>query len=234
MPESLHGLPIGYDVSGDTPERPPVRSILGEFAALEPVDAQAHAPALFSISHGTDRAEMLWTYMFQGPFPNGEAMLGWLLRCEQSEDPLYFTVMDRASDRPVGMVSFMNMVPDMRRLELGNIWYAPSHQRTRINTEAIYIMLSVAFDVLGYRRVEWKCDALNEPSRRAAERLGFTFEGVFRQHMIIKGRNRDTAWFSMLDGEWPQVKANMEHWLYATPAGQQPPVSLTELNRRAP
>lgn len=201
MPVTPEGLPVGRDVEGEQAGRPPLQAILGEFVALEPVDAAAHGPGLYGISHGDARSEALWTYMSAGPFPNGPAMMGWLHRCEQSDDPLYFTVVERASGRSAGMVSYLNIVPEMRRLELGNIWYAPAYQRTKVNTEAIYIMLSVSFDVLGYRRVEWKCDALNERSRRAAERLGFTFEGVFRQHMIVKGRNRDTAWYSLLDDE---------------------------------
>ena len=125
------------------------------------------------------------------------------------------------------MVSFLNIVSDMRRLELGHIWYSPDYQRSNVNTEAIYLMLCEAFDRLKYRRVEWKCDSLNERSRSAALRLGFKFEGIFRQHMIIKGRNRDTAWFSMLDSEWTAVKKNMEVWLYHN-SDQR--LSLTTLN----
>ncbi|MGH6959873.1 MAG: GNAT family N-acetyltransferase, partial [Dongiaceae bacterium] len=120
----------------------------------------------------------------------------------------------------------LNIVPVNRCVELGHIWYGPAAQRTRINTEAILLMLCESFDALGYRRVEWKCNALNEPSRRAALRLGFAFEGVFRQHMIIKGRNRDTAWYALVDGDWPTVKHNMERWLYGDEAG----LSLRQLN----
>jgi RimJ/RimL family protein N-acetyltransferase len=127
----------------------------------------------------------------------------------------------------VGVVSFMNIDPPMRRLELGNIWYVPAAQRTRANTEAAFLMLREAFDALGYRRVEWKCDALNRRSREAALRLGFAFEGVFHQHMIVKGRNRDTAWYAMLDRDWPRVRANMNRWL-----AEDPPPSLRELSRR--
>jgi RimJ/RimL family protein N-acetyltransferase len=125
------------------------------------------------------------------------------------------------------MVSFLNIVPDAYRLELGHIWYSPEAQRTKVNTETVYLMLCETFDRLKYRRVEWKCDALNERSRAAAERLGFKSEGIFRQHMIVKGRNRDTAWFSMLDREWPSIKKNMELWLYDN---QEQKLSLRELN----
>ena len=145
----------------------------------------------------------------------------------KSEDPLFFTVHHLESKQHVGMVSFLNIVLDMRRLELGHIWYSPDSQRSNVNTEAIYLMLCEAFDRLKYRRVEWKCDSLNEKSRAAALRLGFKFEGIFRQHMIIKGRNRDTAWYSMLDSEWAAVKKHMETWLYQNPDRR---LSLTALN----
>lgn len=225
-------LPVGPPVDGDPPGQPPVRIITGRYVTLEPVDADAHAPGLYAISHGSPSIEALWTYLSAGPFPDGPAMKAWLRRCELSDDPLFYTVVDNQRDRPAGMVSLLNIARDMHRLEVGNIWYGAAYQRTRTNTEAAYLLLSVAFDVLGYRRVEWKCDTLNARSRAAAERLGFTFEGVFRQHMVFKGRNRDTAWYALLDGEWPAVKANMEHWLYSTDAGEQPPVSLAALNRR--
>jgi RimJ/RimL family protein N-acetyltransferase len=127
---------------------------------------------------------------------------------------------------PVGMAAFMNIVPEHRRLEIGHIWYAPSAQRTEANTEAAYLMMREAFDELGYRRVEWKCDALNERSRAAALRLGFAFEGVFRKHMIVRGRSRDSAWFSLLDAQWPAARAALERWLDADPERRPPLASL--------
>ncbi len=126
------------------------------------------------------------------------------------------------------MVSFLNIAPAMLHLELGNIWYSPAAQRTKINTESVYLMLCHSFEELGYRRVEWKCDALNERSRRAALRLGFEFEGIFRQHMVVKGRNRDTSWYAMLDRDWPAIKGNLETWLYQNDSGG---ISLTALHR---
>ena len=153
---------------------------------------------------------------------------GGLKAAAESKDPLFFTVHHRESKLRVGMVSFLNIISDMRRLELGHIWYSFDAQRSNVNTEAVYLMLCEVFDRLKYRRVEWKCDSLNERSRSAALRLGFQFEGVFRQHMIVKGRNRDTAWYSMLDNEWAGVKQNMEMWLYQNPQQQ---LSLTILNR---
>jgi RimJ/RimL family protein N-acetyltransferase len=129
-------------------------------------------------------------------------MLEWLRSCAASDDPLSLAVRDDESGRYLGMVSYLAIRPAMRVLELGHIWYVPRAQGTGINTEAVHLMLTEAFDVLGYRRVEWKCDSLNDRSRRAALRLGFHFEGIFRQHMIVKGKNRDTAWFAMLDSDW--------------------------------
>ncbi len=139
------------------------------------------------------------------PFADRAAMREWLDGCAASSDPLFMTIESRDAG-PVGMAAFMNIVPEHRRLEIGHIWYAPSAQRTEANTEAAYLMMREAFDELGYRRVEWKCDALNARSRAAALRLGFTFEGVFRAHMIVRGRNRDSAWFSLLDTEWPAAQ----------------------------
>ena len=218
--------PVGEPV-GTTPAKRPARSPLeGRFVTLVPVDPEAHAHGLFACSHdGSDEAARMWTYLAYGPWPDETAMRTWLELLPLSEDPLFLTVIDRATGDPVGIVTFMSVDPAMRHLELGNIWYSPRAQRTRANTESVYLMLREAFDVLGNRRVEWKCDALNVRSRAAAERLGFTFEGIFRQHMIIKGRNRDTAWYSMLDHEWPAVRANVERWL-----DEDPPPSLRELN----
>ncbi len=218
--------PVGEPV-GTTPAKRPARSPLeGRFVTLVPVDPEAHAHGLFASSHdGSDEAAGMWTYLPYGPWPNETAMRTWLELLPVSEDPLFLAVIDRATGDPVGIVTFMSVDPTMRHLELGNIWYSPCAQRTRANTESVYLMLREGFDMLGNRRVEWKCDALNARSRAAAERLGFTFEGIFRQHMIIKGRNRDTAWYSMLDHEWPAVRANVERWL-----DEDPPPSLRELN----
>jgi RimJ/RimL family protein N-acetyltransferase len=220
-------LPIGDPVS-TTPARRPARgSIQGRFVSLVPLDPDAHAAGLFAASHdGSDEAARMWTYMAYGPWADAASMRAWAEPLPGSDDPLFLTVIDRQSGDPVGVVTFMSIDQAMRHLELGNIWYSPRAQRTRANTESVYLMLRTAFDELDHRRVEWKCDALNARSRAAADRLGFTFEGVFRQHMIIKGRNRDTAWYAMLDSEWPAVKANMERWLDAP----DPPPSLRELN----
>ncbi len=218
--------PIGEPV-GTTPARRPARAPLeGRFVSLVPLDPVAHAHGLYAASHdGSDEAARMWTYLGYGPWPDEPAMRGWLDPLPASEDPLFLTVIERSTGDPVGIVTFMSVDPAMRRLELGNIWFAPRAQRTRANTESVYLMLREAFEELGHRRVEWKCDALNARSRAAAERLGFAFEGVFGQHMIIKGRNRDTAWYAMLDHQWPGVRANLERWL-----AEDPPPSLRGLN----
>jgi len=218
--------PLGDPVDPAPAVAPAANPMLGTWVSLVPVDPAGHASDLFAASHGSPERDGVWTYMAYGPFPDEAAMATWLTDCVASNDPRFFTVLDRRSGIPVGVVSYLNADTAMCHVELGHIWYGPSAQRTRVNTETIHLLLARAFDELGNRRVEWKCDALNERSRVAALRLGFSFEGVFRQHMIVKGRNRDTAWFSMLDREWPVRKANLERWLEAEPGS----VSLRELN----
>jgi RimJ/RimL family protein N-acetyltransferase len=217
------GQPVGEPVDATAAGVPARTRREGRFVALVPVDPDAHAASLFE---ATRDAPEVWTYLGYGPFDDETAMGAWLASLVPSGDPLFLTVVDRSSGSPVGVVAFMNVDRAMRHLELGHIWYAPTAQRTRANTEVAFLMLREAFDELGHRRVEWKCDALNARSRAAAKRLGFTFEGVFRQHMIVKGRNRDTAWFSMLDREWPRVRDNIQRWLEAEPGA----LSLRELN----
>ena len=227
MPQS--SLPVGNIVQSPAPIGLPQRTDYnGRFITLSPVSPQTDVAELYACSHGSIIKEQIWTYMSYGPFDSKHNMQEWLEEGAKSEDPLFFTVHHLESKQRVGMVSFLNIVSDMRRLELGHLWYSPDSQRSNVNTEAIYLMLCEAFDRLKYRRIEWKCDALNEKSRAAALRLGFKFEGIFRQHMIIKGRNRDTAWYSMLDSEWTAVKKNMEMWLYHNPDRK---LSLTMLNK---
>lgn len=225
---AAESLPVGNIVQPITNVDLPQRTdYIGKFIRLSPINPQADIAELYECSHGSDIKEQIWTYMSYGPFDNKHSMQGWLEEGAESSDPLFFTVHHHESKQQVGMVSFLNIVPDMRRLELGHIWYSPNSQRSNANTEAMYLMLCEAFDRLKYRRVEWKCDSLNERSRSAALRLGFKFEGTFRQHIIVKGRNRDTAWFSMLDSEWTAIKENMETWLYQNPDRK---LSLTALN----
>jgi len=221
-------LPVGSIVrpitSVDLPQKTDYR---GKFIRLSPINPWADSAELYECSHGSDIKEQIWTYMGYGPFDSIYSMQKWLAEGTRSNDPLFFTFHHLESKQCVGMVSFLNIASDMRRCELGHIWYSPQFQRSNVNTEAMYLMLCESFDRLKYRRVEWKCDSLNERSRAAALRLGFKFEGLFRQHMIIKGRNRDTAWYAMLDSEWIAIKKNMEMWLYQNPNQQ---LSLTALN----
>ena len=220
-------LPVGPEVKpvGNmaAPERKP---LVGQIVSLLPLEPGRDIDGLYDISHGGKGDSQLWTYLPYGPFVNKPEMKSWLEQQASSTDPLFFTVVKNDDHRPLGLVSFLAIVPLMRRLELGHIWYGPEVQRTKVNTETIYLMLAEAFDRLNYRRVEWKCDALNARSRAAALRLGFKYEGLFRQHLIYKGRNRDTAWYALLDYEWPPVKANMARWLYSG----EPNLSLHRLN----
>lgn len=226
-------FPVGEPVQPSRPSSTLTRTVLsGKFVSLAPLDSARDARDLYDAAHGNDESEQLWTYMPYGPFVGVEAMRRWLEERAVSEDPLFFAVVEQGSQTRIGMVSFLNNVPVMRRIELGHIWYSPAYQGTAITTEAAYLMMHHAFDDLGYRRVEWKCDAFNARSRQAALRLGFRFEGIFKKHMIIKGKNRDTAWFAITDDEWPAVKKNIKLWLYeeGLAAFARRGVSLTELN----
>jgi len=194
----------------------------GRFVTLTPSDPEADAAELFTAGHDSLDAQQLWEFMPWGPFADAAAMRAWMRAWQSAPDGLAFTVRT-VPGLKVGMISLMQIRPAHGVAELGGIWYAPGAQRTKINTEGVYLLLRHLFDELGYRRAEWKCDNRNERSKAAALRLGFQFEGLFRQHLVIKGRNRDTAWFAMLDRDWPQRKASLEHWLYtddSTPLSQ--------------
>jgi RimJ/RimL family protein N-acetyltransferase len=193
------------------PAAAPERAVIaGARVRLEPVDPDRHAADLHAASLGDPR---LWDHLPYGPFADVAALREHLARQAASEDPLFFAVVDAATGRAVGIVSYLRIEPAHGVIEIGHIWFGGPLQRTPAATETIYLLARQAFDALGNRRLEWKCDAANARSRRAAERFGFTFEGVFRQHQIVKGRNRDTAWYAMLDGEWPALRAAFEAWL---------------------
>jgi RimJ/RimL family protein N-acetyltransferase len=224
-------MPIGPAVDG-TPARRPARTTLpGRVVTLAPLDPQAHGAALYEGTCG-EAGDRLWQYLFEGPFTDRAAFDVHLRRIAASEDPLFLAILDNASGRAVGYASYMRIEPVHRVIEVGSILYTPSLQQTTLATEAMYLMARHVFEDLGYRRYEWKCNKLNAPSRRAALRFGFRFEGVFRQHMIVKGRNRDTAWFSMLDSEWPVRKANFERWLDPSNFGEdgRQKAALSRLN----
>ena len=176
---------------------------------VEPADAEP----LFAISHPPHGDPEIWTYLPDGPYESADAYRCALTRAAASDDPLFFTLAPLPDERPSGIASYLRIEPAHGAIEIGHIWFGPALRRTTAATEAIYLLASHALDDLGYRRLEWKCNALNAASRRAAGRFGFTFEGVFRNHMVIKGRNRDTAWYAITDEEWPRVRDAFEAWL---------------------
>jgi RimJ/RimL family protein N-acetyltransferase len=192
--------------------RPERVNLEGRYVQLEPLDPSKHTEALWQGLGGAANGD-IWLYMPDGPFPERAAFEIHMKTKAASEDPLFFAIVDRKTGLAVGRATLMRIDPPNRVIEVGGIVYSRALQRSRGATEAMYLFARYVFDELVYRRYEWKCNALNEPSRRAALRLGFSFEGIFRQHMIMKGRNRDTAWFSMLDLEWPARKREFERWL---------------------
>jgi len=203
--------PLGPRIDAQAAPRPERVTLRGRAVTLAPL-ASEHAEPLFSNSYGPGR-ESLWTYLFNGPFNDLAEFAVDVEAKSKAADPLYFAVIDNRDGRAVGYQSLMRIDPANRVIEVGGIMYTPLMQGSVGSTEAQYLFAKYVFDDLGYRRYEWKCTDRNAPSKRAARRLGFSFEGVFRQHMIVKGRSRDTAWFSMLDNEWPARRAAFEQWL---------------------
>ncbi len=192
---------------------PEWRAHPGTTVDLEPLDPDRHCDDLFDLSHGDLGSPDIWDYLPYGPFPDEASFAGWLRSCAAAADPMFFVVRDRESERAAGMASYLNIVPLQGSIEIGHIWFSPAIQGTTATTESLYMMMRHAMRDLGYRRLEWKCNALNEPSRRAARRLGFRYEGTFYNHVIVKGYNRDTAWYSIIDSEWPDVESSFEQWL---------------------
>ncbi|MFG1418226.1 GNAT family protein [Xanthobacter sp. V0B-10] len=206
------GPPLGAPVEGPPARAPAPVTLEGRLVRVVPFDVARHGPDLYALSHGPEK-EALWAYLSAAPFPDLHAFTRHYAAASSKADPLLLTVEDTASGRALGHATYMRVETGHRVVEVGNILFTPPLQHQPGGTEAMYLMARHAFEALGFRRYEWKCNTLNRPSRRAAERLGFTFEGVFRQHMIVKGRNRDTAWFALLDHEWPRAKAAFEAWL---------------------
>jgi RimJ/RimL family protein N-acetyltransferase len=231
-PHPVTGQPVGVPVDATPSRRPGPVTLDGRYGRVERL-AQHHAAALWTAVKGHDG---VWTYMSSyGPFAGLSAFSEWLAGRVELDDPYSYAIIDR-SGQAVGIATLMEIHPAMRVIEVGHIVYSPALQRTPLGTEAQYLLARYAFETLGYRRYEWKCNALNAPSRRAALRYGFVFEGILRQHMIGKGRSRDTAYYAMLDGEWPARKAAFERWLAPEnfdAAGKQR-VGLSELNRSPP
>jgi RimJ/RimL family protein N-acetyltransferase len=206
------GQPLGPALPGwQPPARPAQRRLKGRFCSVEPLNVAKHARALFA-ANSQDHEHRMWTYLAYGPFADFDEYEGWLAGRASSTDPLFQAFVDQASGKAAGLGSFMRIDPPAGTVEVGHIALSPVLQRSPAATEAMYLMMRHAFE-LGYRRYEWKCDALNARSRRAAERLGFVFEGVFRQATVYKGRSRDTAWYSVVDSEWPTLHEAFERWL---------------------
>ena len=207
------GQPIGFPLPDWTRRpRPPRTAMEGRFCIVEPVDPARHAADLHA-ANSLDREGRNWTYLPYGPFDRLDDYRLWLDRASAGDDPLFHAVIERQSGRAVGVASYMRIEPAHRVIEIGGIVFSPELQRKPGATEAMYLMARHVFEDLGYRRYEWKCDALNAPSRAAAQRLGFQYEGMFRQATVYKARNRDTCWFSILDSEWPALKTKFERWL---------------------
>ncbi len=184
----------------------------GTFCRVEPLDIDAHASDLFK-AFRKDTNNGNWTYLAYGPFETEADLREWMARTCMGDDPLFHAIVDNETDQAVGVASYLRIEPAVGVIETGHIHYSPLLQRRPAATEAMFLMMRRVFHELGYRRYEWKCDALNAPSRRAAERLGFRFEGIFRQATVYKGRNRDSAWYSVLDREWPLLEPAFCRWL---------------------
>jgi len=218
--DPISGLPIGTRVDARPAFAPDGVTLAGHCGSIERLACALHRADLWEVMRGQDR---IFTYMPFGPFTEEATFFDWLATREESLDPLYYAVIT-PSGRAIGLAALMAIRTDMRVIEIGNILLSPQAQRSTLATEAQFLLARYVFETLGYRRYEWKCDMLNAASRYAALRLGFSFEGIFRDHMIIKGRNRDTAWFAMLATEWPSRKAALERWLHPAnfhPDGKQ-------------
>jgi RimJ/RimL family protein N-acetyltransferase len=205
--------PIGKAVAfgGATP---PVHTVLnGERVVLRPIDPAGDAEVLYGAAHLPTGDPSIWTYLYDGPYSDIESFRASLQEQAARHDYVFFAVADARDNRPLGIVSYLSIVPEHGVIEIGNIWFGPELQRTPGATETIFLLARHAFDELGYRRLEWKCNALNEPSRSAALRFGFEFEGVFLNHRVVKGHNRDTAWFAIPEERWPAVRGAFEQWL---------------------
>ena len=203
--------PIGFSIGDWTPPvRPPAEPMIGRYCRLERLDADRDGQSLFD-AYALDSEDRNWTYLPQGPFENYAEFHIWLSGMAKLDDPFFFTIINAESQTSVGIASYLRITPPAGSIEVGHIHYSPLLQRKPAATEAMYLMMKQAF-ALGYRRYEWKCDALNAPSRMAAQRLGLSYEGIFRQATVYKQRNRDTAWYATIDREWPDLKQAFEQW----------------------
>jgi RimJ/RimL family protein N-acetyltransferase len=206
------GQPIGFPMlDWKPPAAPTIKTMSGRYCRLERLDPSRHADDLYQ-ANSVDTEGRMWTYLGYGPFDSIDAYRSWLDEMAVKNDPLFYTIIDSATGRAVGLASYLRIDSANGVIEVGHLAYSPALQRCTASTEAMFLMMQHAFE-LGYRRYEWKCNSANEPSKAAALRLGFTFEGIHRQVSIVKGHNRDTAWFSILDSEWPALREAFERWL---------------------
>jgi RimJ/RimL family protein N-acetyltransferase len=224
------GQPVGSQVADWKPPPVPAREAMeGRYCRLEPVDVSKHAESVYAANE-QDEQGMSWTYLPYGPFSSFSVYRQWMENTCLGDDPLFFAIRDLQTDEVAGLASYLRINPLSGSIEVGHLQFSPKLKRTIAATEAMFLMMKKAFE-LGYRRYEWKCHALNAPSRAAAQRLGLSFEGVFRQHTVVKGRNRDSAWYAAIDAEWPALLAALETWLSPgnfDPSGRQR-VRLSEL-----
>lgn len=231
------GQPVGFTVAAWKPPAVPSRDVMeGRFCRLEPLEPGRHAESLHA-ANTLDREGRMWTYLSYGPFGSLKSYREWLDSFCCGQDPMFFAIIDRRTDKPVkpvGIASYSRVDPPSGSIEVGHLAYSPLLQRVPAATEAMFLMMQNAFN-LGYRRYEWKCNSLNAPSRAAAQRLGFTYEGVFRQQSVHKGRNRDTAWYAAIDSEWPRLRSAFTHWLHPDnfDAGGKQKTRLSDLTLHA-
>ena len=213
MPVNEYGQKIGESVVGHTSGKLPAIDFLeGRYARIEALSVEKHAEDLLAV-YGPDTPREMWTYLFQEPVGDMKELFNLLNQMLARKDRFFYAILDRETGKTLGTFSLMRIDQNNRVIEVGTVIFSPELRGTRIGTEAQYLLARYVFEELNYRRYEWKCDALNLPSRRAAERLGFVYEGTFRQAVIYKGRTRDTDWLSMIDKDWPKVKARLETWL---------------------
>jgi RimJ/RimL family protein N-acetyltransferase len=229
--------PVGHLVPGWTAHiRPATCPMAGRWCRVEPLDPTRHADDLYR-ANGADERDRMWTYLPYGPFDSLTSYRAWLEGVAGRKDPMFFAIID-GKGRAVGVASYLRIDPPAGTIEAGHLAFSPGLQATTAATEAMALMMRTVFDELGYRRYEWKCDSLNAASRRAAQRLGFVYEGTFRQAAVVKGRNRDTAWFSITDAEWPRLAAAYERWLapdnFDAEGRQRIPLSTLTLPDAAP
>ena len=210
FPRPLSGAVVGTPPPALVPAR---TEIEGRYVKLEPMWADQHAEALYLASHGSEAGLRIWDYLAYGPWPDLASYTAAIKQQSASQDTIFFALRSKETGEVCGQASFLDINPVNGVIEIGHIWFGPQLQKTRAATEALYLMIRYAMDELGYRRMQWRCNSQNSGSRAAAQRLGFRFEGIFFNHMIFKGKNRDTAWYSILDNEWPTVRELMEGWL---------------------